>query len=481
MNDKLIKKLKKDTNNSSYIIYRDKYIKGNKITIIYHEALTSSDKLSDFVIRSLDYIETIYDKKDLLYDTIINNITNIKIKKINNYEDLCNYLNNGFAIILIEDDYSIALETRGSLFRSIDKPLTENTIRGSIDSFNENLETNIGLVKRRIKSNNLWNDDLFIGRYTKTKISILTINGITKNNVKDIIIKRLSNVDIDKVIDSGTLKFLIEDELKTIFPTIMTTERPDKVCDALLNGKTVLLIDNSPFALIMPTILNDFFISEEDKDSKSINNTLTRILRYVAFFITIMTPGLYIAVITFNQEMLPLELLVSFSSQRSTVPFPAFFEALLMVLAFEILRESDLRIPNSSNSSLSIVGALILGEAAVSAGIVSPVMIIVEAITAISALLITEPELINAIRWYRLFFMIGATTLGMFGVFIVFIIFTVNLCSINTFGVPYTLGYAPLSLSTLKNSILKFPLKKRTKRDKFLTNNITREVIHEKD
>ena len=439
MNDKLIKKLKKDTNNSSYIIYRDKYIKGNKITIIYHEALTSSDKLSDFVIRSLDYIETIYDKKDLLYDTIINNITNIKVKKINNYEDLCNYLNNGFAIILIEDDYSIALETRGSLFRSIDKPLTENTIRGSIDSFNENLETNIGLVKRRIKSNNLWNDDLFIGRYTKTKISIF------------------------------------------IFPTIMTTERPDKVCDALLNGKTVLLIDNSPFALIMPTILNDFFISEEDKDSKSINNTLTRILRYVAFFITIMTPGLYIAVITFNQEMLPLELLVSFSSQRSTVPFPAFFEALLMVLAFEILRESDLRIPNSSNSSLSIVGALILGEAAVSAGIVSPVMIIVEAITAISALLITEPELINAIRWYRLFFMIGATTLGMFGVFIVFIIFTVNLCSINTFGVPYTLGYAPLSLSTLKNSILKFPLKKRTKRDKFLTNNITREVIHEKD
>ena len=144
------------------------------------------------------------------------------------------------------------------------------------------------------------------------------------------------------------------------------------------------MIDNSPFALIMPTILNDFFISEEDKDSRSINNSLTRTLRYVAFFITIIMPGLYIAMITFNEEMLPLELLVSFSYQRSTVPFPPFFEALLMVLSFEILREGDLRIPNSTGSSLSIVGALILGDAAVSAGIVSPVMIIVEAITAIS-------------------------------------------------------------------------------------------------
>ena len=259
----------------------------------------------------------------------------------------------------------------------------------------------------------------------------------------------------------------------------MTTERPDKVCDALLQGKTAIVVDNSPFALIVPVFLNDYFISEDDKDAKSMNGSLTRALRYIAFFITLMTPGIYIAITTFNQEMLPLEFLISFASQRSSVPFPAFFEAFLMILSFEILRESDLRIPNVSNSALSIVGALILGEAAVNAGIVSPVMIIVEAVTAISALLFTEPELINAIKWYRLLFMIGATTLGMYGVFIIFIYFLINICAVNSFGKPFMIPYAPISIAGLKNSFVKFPLKNRTKRNKYLTDNIIKEVNHE--
>lgn len=480
MNKKIIDKLKKDTNNSSYIVYREKYIKKNKIDIIYNETLTSSDKLSDFIYRSLDHIEKIYNDKDSLYDTIKNNISNIKIKEIKNYEDICKYLNNGFVILLIKDDYSLALEVKKNLSRSIDKPMTETTLRGAMDSFNENIETNIGLIKRRIKSNKLWNDDLELGLYTKNKISILTIDGITNPEIKNNIIKRLNSITIDEVTDTGTLKKLIQKENKSLFPTTMTTERPDKVVDALLSGKTVIIVDNCPFALIMPVFLNDFFISEEDKDQSSANGTLTRILRYIAFLITILTPGIYIAITTFNQEMLPLEFITSFAAQRSGVPFPAFFEAFLMILSFEILRESDLRIPNVSNSALSIVGALILGEAAVNAGIVSPIMIIVEAITAISSLLFTEPELINATKWYRLFFMIGATTFGMFGIFIVSIFFLINICSINSFEKPYMIPYAPIS-SNIKNSIIKFPLLKRKKRDKYLTNNIIREATNEKD
>lgn len=475
MNGKIIKKLKEETNNSSYVIYREKYIKGIKVDIIYSEVLTDSDKLSDFLLRSLDNIEKIYDEKNSLYDTIKNNIDNIKIKEIKGYNDICKYLNNGFAILLIEDDYSLALEVKRNLSRSIDKPMTETTLRSPLDSFTENIETNMGLIKRRIKSNKLWNYDMELGRYTKNKISILTIDGITKPDIQNEIIKKLESIDIDEVIDSGTLKSLIEEEVKTIFPTIMTTERPDKVVDALMKGKTVITIDNCPFALIMPTFFNDFFLSEEDKDSKSINGSLTRVLRYIAFFITILTPGTYIAITTFNQEMLPLEFITSFAAQRSSVPFPAFFEAFLMILSFDILRESDLRIPNVSNSALSIVGALILGEAAVNAGIVSPIMIIVEAVTAISALLFVEPEFINAIKWYRLMFMIGATTFGMFGIFIVLIFFIINITSIKSFGIPYTTAFAPISAS-IKNSIIKFPLKYRTKRDKYLTDNITREV-----
>ena len=476
MNNKIIKKLKEDTNTSSYIIYREKHIKNIKIDLIYHEALTDQEKMSNFIYRSLDYIEKIYNDKDSLYDTIKNNISNIKIKEIKDYQDICKYLNNGFLILLIEDDYSLALEVKKNLSRSIDKSITETTIRGPMDSFTENIETNIGLIKRRIKSNKLWNEDIEIGKYTKNKISILTIDGITDNNLKEYITNKLNSIEIDNVTDTGTLKHLIDKETKTIFPTAITTERPDKVVSSLLRGKTVIIMDNCPFALIMPIDINDFFLSQDDKDSNYINNSLTRVLRYLAFFITILTPGVYIALTTFNQEMIPLELLTSFASQRSTVPFPAFFEAILMFISFEILRESDYRIPNISNSALSIVGALILGEAAVNAGIVSPIMIIIVAITAISALIVVEPELSSAIKWYRILFMLGGTTIGIFGIFIVFIIFTTNLCSITSFSKSYMMPFTPIN-EDIKNSIIKFPLINRKKRNKYLTNNIIKEVI----
>lgn len=480
MNTKIINKLKEETNNSSYIVYREKYINNIKIDIIYNEVLTDQDKMSNFIYRSLDHIEKIYQEKELLYDVIKNNISNIKIKEINNYQDICKYLNNGFVILLIEDDYSLALEVKKNLTRSIEKPMTETTIRGAMDSFTENIETNIGLIKRRLKTNKLWNEDMELGKYTKNKISILTIKGLTDSKIKDNIINKLNSLEIDGVTDTGTLKHLIDNETKTIFPTSITTERPDKVVSSLLRGKTVIIIDNCPFVLIMPIDINDFFLSQDDKDSNYINNSLTRILRYLAFFITVLTPGIYIALTTFNQEMIPLELLTSFASQRSTVPFPAFFEALLMFVSFEILRESDYRIPNVSNSALSIVGALILGEAAVNAGIVSPIMIIIVAITAISALVIVEPELSNAVKWYRIFFMLGGTTIGIFGIFIVFIIFTTNLCSINSYGKSFTMPFTPIN-SDIKNSIIKFPLLKRNKRNKYLTNNIIREVSYEKN
>lgn len=480
MNTKIINKLKEETNNSSYIVYREKYINNIKIDIIYNEVLTDQDKMSNFIYRSLDHIEKIYQEKELLYDVIKNNISNIKIKEINNYQDICKYLNNGFVILLIEDDYSLALEVKKNLTRSIEKPMTETTIRGAMDAFTENIETNIGLIKRRLKTNKLWNEDMELGKYTKNKISILTIKGLTDSKIKDYIINKLNSLEIDGVTDTGTLKHLIESETKTIFPTSITTERPDKVVSSLLRGKTVIIIDNCPFVLIMPVDINDFFLSQDDKDSNYINNSLTRILRYLAFSITVLTPGIYIALTTFNQEMIPLELLTSFASQRSTVPFPAFFEALLMFVSFEILRESDYRIPNVSNSALSIVGALILGEAAVNAGIVSPIMIIIVAITAISALVIVEPELSNAIKWYRILFMLGGTTIGIFGIFIVFIIFTTNLCSINSYGKSFTMPFTPIN-SDIKNSIIKFPLLKRNKRNKYLTNNIIREVSYEKN
>ena len=242
---------------------------------------------------------------------------------------------------------------------------------------------------------------------------------------------------------------MIEDENKSVFPTVFSTERPDKVCQALLSGRIVIMVDCSQFALILPAVLNDMFLSTEDGFSKSVNISITRIIRYTAFFITLFTPGVYLAMTTYNQEMLPTKLLVSFASQRATVPFPAFVEALIMMLAFEILRECDLRSPTFTTSALSTVGALILGEAAVNAGIVSPIMIIVIAITSLSALIFTEPEMTNGLRWYRLLFMFGGIFMGIIGVVMGFMYTIIKLCSLESFGVPYLLPFSLVEESHL--------------------------------
>ena len=472
--ENIIKRIKKDTNNAEDITYREKTVCKKKVEIIYIESLTGSDKISDFIVRSLDKINKTSKGRDLL-KTITNDIDNFKYNELTTYEDICYYLNYGFTIILIEEcDTALALETKRDLARSIATPQTENSLRGSMDSFVEDMQTNLGLVRRRIKDNNLWIKSNEIGRCTKTKVNILYINNVCKEEHVNIIEEKLKNIDIDGVVNSGTIKNLIQKENKSIFPTIISTERPDRVSKALLAGKIVIMVDTCPFALIVPISINDLFLAIEDSYSKSINITLTRIVRYTAFFITLLTPALYIAVTTYNQEMLPTELLISFASQRATVPFPAFFEAIIMMASFEILRECDLRLPTFSTSALSIVGALILGEAAVNAGIVSPIMIIVIAITAVSALLFTEPEIINGIRWYRLLFMLGANFLGIFGVVTVFIYFIIKLSSLESFGLPFLYPFSPTSLTGLKNSIIKFPTKLINKREKFFSNNLTR-------
>ena len=301
------------------------------------------------------------------------------------------------------------------------------------------------------------------------------INGVCKKELVDIVDKLIKNIEIDGITSSGNIKNLIEKENKSVFPTILTTQRPDKVAKALLKGKIIILIDNDPYALILPSTLNDYFMSAEDSSGKSINVTFTRIIRYICFFISLLTPALYIAITTYNQELLPTDLLISFASQRESVPFPAFFEALIMIISFEILRESDMRMASTMGTAVSILGGLVLGEAAVNAGIVSPIMIIVISITAISALPFPEPELINGLRWYRLLFMLGATFLGIIGVVLVFIFFLLNISSLESFGVPYLTPFSPTYKTGLKNTFIKFPTKSLNKREKYLSNNIVKE------
>lgn len=473
---KIVEKLKQETNYLGDIVYREKKIKKKTIYIIYNEPLTSSDKISDFIIRSLNHIEQEKLIGHTLIDTIENEISNFKVKRVKTYEEICFYLHRGFTILLIEgSNEALVLETKANIARGISPPETENTVRGAKDAFVEDYQINLGLIKKRIKTNDLWVETLNIGKYTSTQVGVLSINSIVKKELVEMVMKQLKQIDIYGIIDSGMIKNLIEKESKSAFPTVITTERPDIVSKALLEGKIAIVVDNSPYVLIIPAVLNDFFKTMEDISSKGINVTFTRIIKFFAFIIALFTPAIYIALITYNQEMIPTDLLASFAIQRDGVPFPAFIEGFMMIIAFEILRESDLRVPSFSGSALSIVGALILGEAAVNAGIVSPIMIIIVAITAISSLPFTEFELENALRWYRILFMIGAAFLGIVGVIVVTIMFVLHLSHLESFGKPYLMPFAPTIPFGLKNSFVKFPIRFLNKRQPYLSDNHIKE------
>ena len=469
----IINKLKNDTNKLDNIIYRKKRILHKDIYIIYIDALISSDKISDFVIRSLNHIHI------PTYNNILNKISNFKYKELTTYDELIYYLNSGFTILLVDKNKFIALETRRDLSRGITSPITENTSRGPLDAFTENIEANIGLIKRRIKSNDLWIKKYVLGKYTQTSACLIYIKSIANKDIIDKVDKLIKNINIDGIIASGTVRNLIEKENKNIFPNIISAEKPYTASKYLLQGNVIIMIDNDPFVLILPTTLNDNFISEEDDYNKSINVSLTRIIRYITFAITLLTPGIYIALTTYNQEIIPTQLLISIAAQRESVPFSTFIEAILMIFAFEILRESDLKLPSFASSAISIVGALILGEAAVNAGIVSPIMIIVVAITSISSLIFVEPTFINALRIYRIGFMLGGAFFGIYGVLLMAILMLTQLISYDFLGIPYLTPFAPPITADLKDSIIKTPTIKLTKRNRLLTNNLTKNKTEE--
>ena len=354
------------------------------------------------------------------------------------------------------------------LNRGVTTIQSELALSGPKDSFNEDINTNIGLIKKRIKSNKLKIDNISIGRYTNTSINILYIDGIVKKDLVYHVRENLEKIDIDGIIDSSYLKNSLEKK-HNLFPTIIASERPDKCSMALLEGKIVILVDNSPYALILPSFFIDFFHTTDDYFQKSFNTSFIRIIRVFAFLIAIFTPAIYISITTRNYNLVPLDLLLVLKAGRTFVPFPAYIEALFMIICFEILKESDLRMSNTSGSAISILGGLILGDAAVAAGIVSPIMIIVIAISSISGLIFTSIELSNSLRNYKVFLLILSTLLGIYGVLLGSIIIFINLITTETFGY----NYLYLDRNEIRDSIIKIDTNTRY-RNKKLSNNIVR-------
>ena len=347
-------------------------------------------------------------------------------------------------------------------------------IKGPKDSFTENFNKNLGLIRKRIKDPNFKIKEYQVGRRSKTKVGIIYIEDIAhKENVK-YVINKIKNIDIDAILDTGYIRDFLTNNQKTVFPTIINTERPDLVCASLLEGKIAIIVDNTPFVLVMPGLLNNFIHASEDSYQKALNVSFTRLIRLLAMIATVFVPSFYVAVTTFNQEVIPDTLLISLAIQRSSVPFPTSVAVFILMLTFELLRESDIRLPEKMGTSISIVGALVLGDAAVSAGIVSPIVVIIVAISSVTGLLFSDTDLINALRFYKFLSLFLSSTMGLIGFTVSFLLMFINLCSIESMGVPYLTPFTPLNIDALKDSLIMFPRNKMKKRASYLTNNITR-------
>ncbi len=453
----IINKLKKEISSTDYI-FKDVTICNKLVTLIFNEVLTDSNSINEL----LYYLLTKVNKKDL--NNFINKIpisNSIIIKE----KDIKKYLNLGYVVIIYKNIYAVELKSHEG--RGVQTINSELSIGGAKDSFCENINTNLSLIRKRIKKD-LLVETLNIGRISQTKVNILGINGIVSNTLIKSVKKRLEKIDIDGIMDSSYLKFSLEDG-KNLFPTIMMSERPDKCSMALLEGKVVILIENSCYGLILPSFLLDFFHTTDDYFQKSFNTTFIRIIRLFAFLIAVFLPALYISVTTRNYDLVPFPLLLMLKAGRSFVPFPAYIEALFMIIAFEILKESDLRMSTTSGSAVSILGGLILGDAAVSAGIVSPIMIIIIAISSIAGLIFTSVELVNALRIYKIFLLLLGTILGIYGVIFGGIIMFLNIFKTKIFG----FKYLEFDKNEIKDSIIKIDDNVR-KRNTRLTNNVLR-------
>lgn len=459
----IVKEIKTRIGTSNDYKIKDICIDGKTLTLFYNEVLTDSSSIDNFVLKSLLNLDRNSFRK---LDEHLPAINISKIKKNQIYD----FVNNGFLIIFYKKIY--AVEVKAKLDRGINNIQSELSLSGPKDSFSENYNTNLGLIRRRIKSCDLKVMNLDIGVRSKTKVGILYIDDIVDKKIVKRIDEVLRRIDIDGIIDSSYLKITLEGQ-KSFFPTIMMSERPDKSAMALLEGKVVILVDMSPYALILPSFFIDFFHTTDDYYQKSFNTTFIRIIRFFAFLIAIFTPACYIAVTTRNYDIVPLDLLLMLKAGRTFVPFPAYIEALFMIVCFEILKESDIRMSNTSGSSISILGGLILGDAAVSAGIVSPIMIIVVAISSIAGLVFSSIELVNALRLYKIILLLLGTLLGIYGVIIGTIYMIYKLLTLKVFGIPYLVPFIPFDKNEINDSFIKREESVK-KRNSFLTKNIVR-------
>ncbi|WP_394557013.1 spore germination protein [Priestia aryabhattai] len=384
-------------------------------------------------------------------------VSQLTIKE--NWHEFVSAVLTGDTVILMNGSSKIFIATTKKLqSRAVTEPTSQTVVRGPKDSFTENLRTNTSLIRARIQDSNLRLDSMKIGSVTHTDIGIMYIQGNADERIVEEIKERLKGIEVDGILESNYIEEFIRDDRTTIFPLLLNTERPDAVVGNLLEGRIAIIVQGTPFVLIAPAIFSQFFQSPEDYYQNYYIASFLRILRFGSFFLSMYASAIYLALITHHQGLIPNTLMVSLMAQRERVPFPAIVEILVMELAFEMLREAGIRMPRAIGPAVSIVGALILGQAAVEAGFVSAAVVIIVAISAISNFTLPSTSIVNAARGFRFILILISAFIGLYGILLMTLCIWLHISSLRSFGVPYFSPFAPFDFKEQKDTLARFSL-----------------------
>jgi len=388
--------------------------------------------------------------------------------EVDDFDLLMYFIMAGETIFFIDGfDKALVIASRGFPNRGINAADTEVVVHGSREAFNEVMRFNTALVRRRIRDYKLKVKQSRLGLRSETDIAIMYLDDLVRPEILKEVERRLEKIDIDAILDSGYVEQLIEDSWRSPFPQVQMTERPDKAASAILEGRIVIIVDNSPFVLIVPVTLNSFFQASEDYYDRWQIASFVRVIRYIAAFFAVALPGFYLAAAVYHPSMIPMQLSLKMAEARQAVPFPAVLEIFFMDIAFELLREAGIRLPRAAGGALGIVGGLIIGQAAVEAGLVSPIVVIVVALANVSNFAIPHVSLVSGFRLAKYLVLFLAGAFGLLGFWAGLIIILAHMAGLKSFGIPYLFPFTSAEMnnySDTKDSFFRLPLFKLKKR-----------------
>ncbi len=430
--------------------------------VVYLDSLVDWQHLSRTVISPLVEADLPEDKLEIS-DMAASVFTNGEMESSSQMGDIANAIVIGSAVVLIDGvDSAGILDVEGMEKRALEAPKTENVVLGSHVGFTEDIRTNISLIRRRLSTPDLIVESGVVGNLSRTRISFVYLKSIANENLVSEVRRRIAAIRIDYIGDSGMVEQLIEDHPNSIYPGILSTERPDRTAAQLADGFVAILVDNSPFALIVPAQFPLFLQTAEDAYLRWYYSTFLRIIRTVGFFMSLYLPALYVAIANYHHEMIPTTLVLAIAGTRESVPLPVSAEAFLLESMFELIREAGVRIPSVIGPTIGIVGALILGQAAVQANIVSPIMVIITSATALASYTIPNYNMQFTTRILRFVYLACASFLGLIGVILLSIMLWTYWMAGNRFGVPSLSPLSPRRPS--RDTLIRAPLKQQAKR-----------------